>query len=71
MASSVLRGQNTSLYEKLIQILEGFIMKKFLLVVIIGMVLAIDIFGIVKDYTINKAKNIDHIAETTMTVYME
>lgn len=45
-------------------------MKKFLLVVLIGMVLVIDVFGIMKAMEIEK-QEIDHIEETTITVYME
>jgi len=46
-------------------------MKKFLLVVLIGMVLALDIFGFVKQFTNDEIKEIDHIEETTTMVYME
>ena len=46
-------------------------MKKFLLVVLIGMVLAIDVFGIVKEFKNDEIKEINHIEETTTTVYME
>ena len=46
-------------------------MKKFLLVVLIGMVLALDIFGFVKQFTNDEIKEIDHIEETTTIVYME
>lgn len=46
-------------------------MKKFLLVVLIGMVLALDVFGIVKQFTIDKIEEVDHIEETTTTVHME
>lgn len=42
-------------------------MKKLLLVVFVGIVLAINIYGII-NYCIN---NIDYIEETTMTVYVE
>lgn len=45
-------------------------MKKFLLVVFIGMVLAIEIFGIVTEY-MAEMNEIDHIAETTTIVYTE
>ena len=47
-------------------------MKKFLLVVFVGMVLAINIYGIVNDFMIDEeVKTVDHIVETTVTVYME
>lgn len=46
-------------------------MKKFLLVVLIGMVLAINIYGFVSELMSEDVKEIDHIRETTMTVYME
>ena len=46
-------------------------MKKFLLVVLIGMVLALDIFGFVKQFTNDEIKEVDHIKETTTIVYME
>lgn len=45
-------------------------MKKLLLVLLVGMVLAIDVYGISRDI-INKVKEVDHIEETTITVYME
>lgn len=46
-------------------------MKKFLLVVLIGMVLTIDIFGIVEEFKNDEIKEVNHIKETTTTVYME
>lgn len=47
-------------------------MKKFLLVVFVGIVLAINIYGIVNKLMVNEeVKEIDHIVETTVTVYME
>lgn len=46
-------------------------MKKFLLVVLIGMALAIYLYGIVNKYMTEEVKEIDHIEETTVTVYME
>ena len=45
-------------------------MKKFLLVVLIGMVLALNLYGFIKDF-MNKVEEIDHVKETTITVYME
>jgi len=46
-------------------------MKKFILVVFIGMVLAINLYGIVNKLMVEDEKEIDHVAETTVTVYME
>ena len=46
-------------------------MKKFLLVLFIGMVLATDIFGIVEEFKKDETEGINHIEETTTTVYME
>lgn len=46
-------------------------MKKFLLVVLIGMALAIYLYGIVNKFMTEEVKPIDHIEETTITVYME
>lgn len=46
-------------------------MKKFLLVTLIGMVLAINVYGIVKELMVEEVKEVDHIKETTVTVYME
>lgn len=46
-------------------------MKKFILVVFIGMVLAINLYGIVNKLMTEDVKEIDHIKETTITVYME
>lgn len=46
-------------------------MKKFLLVTLIGMVLAIDVYGIINEYVNSSVKEIDHIEETTITVYTE
>ena len=46
-------------------------MKKFLLVVLIWMVLALDVFGIVKQFTVDEIEEIDHIEETTTIVYTE
>ena len=47
-------------------------MKKFLLVVLVGRVLAIDIYGMVNEF-MNKdeVEELNHIEETTTTVYME
>ena len=46
-------------------------MKKFLLVTMIGLVLAMDLYGIVNRFMVEDVKEVDHIAETTTTVYME
>lgn len=46
-------------------------MKKFLLVVLIGMVLVMNLYGIVNKIMKEEVKEIDHIKETTVTVYME
>ena len=47
-------------------------MKKFLLVIFIGMALVMDIYGIVNEYLIDsELTEIDHIAETTTIVYVE
>lgn len=46
-------------------------MKKFLLVTMIGLVLAIDMYGIVNQFMKDEVKEVNHIEETTMTVYVE
>lgn len=46
-------------------------MKKFLLVIFVGMVLALNLYGIVNKFMIDEVEEIDHIKETTMTVYVE
>lgn len=46
-------------------------MKKFLLVTMMGLVLAMDLYGFVRQYTVENIQKIDHIKETTITVYME
>lgn len=46
-------------------------MKKFLLVTLIGMVLAINLYGIVNQFMKDEVTEIDHIEATTTTVYME
>lgn len=46
-------------------------MRKCLLVVLIGMALTINVYGIVKELTTVDEQEIDHISETTTTVYME
>lgn len=46
-------------------------MKKFLLVTLIGLVLAMNLYGIVKRYMKDEVKEVDHIKESTITVYME
>lgn len=46
-------------------------MKKFILVVFVGIVLAINLYGIVNRLMTENVKEIDHIKETTIIVYME
>ena len=46
-------------------------MKKFLLVALIGLVLAMNLYGVVNQIMNDEVKEIDHIKETTITVYME
>lgn len=46
-------------------------MKKFLLVLLTGMVLTMNLYGFVNEYMTEDVEEIDHIAETTTTVYME
>jgi hypothetical protein len=46
-------------------------MRKFLLVTLIGMALAIYLYGIVNKLMDEEAKPINHIEETTTIVYME
>ena len=46
-------------------------MKKFLLVIFIGVVLAINLYWIVNKLMADYMQEIDHISETTMIVYME
>ena len=46
-------------------------MKKLLLVALIGLVLAMNLYGIVNQFMKDDVEEIDHIAETTVTVYME
>lgn len=46
-------------------------MKKFLLVIFIGMVLAINIFGIVEEFKKDITEGINYIEKSTIAVYME
>ena len=46
-------------------------MRKFLLVTLIGMALAIYVYGIVDKYMVEEVKPVNHIEETTMMVYVE
>lgn len=46
-------------------------MKKFLLVTLIGLVLAMNLYGIVNQFMKEEVKEVDYIKETTVTVYME
>ena len=46
-------------------------MRKVLLVIFIGLVLAINLYGIVTKHMIEEVKEVDHIEASTITVYME
>lgn len=46
-------------------------MRKFLLVTLIGIALAIYLYGIWNKFMVEVEKPIDHIEETTIAVYME
>lgn len=46
-------------------------MRKALLVTMIGMALAIELYGVINNFMINKVEEVDHIAETTTIVYVE
>lgn len=46
-------------------------MRKFLLVTLMGMALAIYLYGIVNKFMVEEVNEIDHIEETTVTVYTE
>ena len=46
-------------------------MKKFLLVVLVGMAVVINIYGFVNELMVEEIERNDHISETTTTVYME
>lgn len=46
-------------------------MKKFLVVTLIGMVLAMDVYGFVNHFMKDEVKEINHIKESTVTVYVE
>lgn len=46
-------------------------MKKFLLVTMIGLVLAMNLYGIVNSFMKDEVREVDHIKETTVTVYVE
>lgn len=46
-------------------------MKKFLLVTMIGLVLAMDLYGIVKYFMTDEIEEVNHIEETTIAVYVE
>ena len=59
------------LYEETNMILEGFIMKQLLLVVFLGMALTINVYGIVNDFMVEEIEEVNHIEETTITVYTE
>ena len=46
-------------------------MKKFLVVTLVGMVLAMDIYGFVNQFMKDEIKEVDYIEESTVTVYVE
>lgn len=46
-------------------------MRKFLLVTLMGMALAIYLYGIVNKIMVEVVKPVDHVKETTTIVYME
>ena len=46
-------------------------MKKFLVVALIGMVLTMDIYGFVNQFMKDEVKEVDHIKESTIAVYVE
>jgi hypothetical protein len=46
-------------------------MKKFLLVTMMGLVLVMDLYGVVNQFMKEEVQEIDHIAESTTTVYVE
>lgn len=46
-------------------------MKKFLLVLFVGMVLVMNLYGIVSKFMVEEEIEINHIVETATTVYME
>ena len=46
-------------------------MKKFLVVTLVGMVLVMDIYGFVNQFMKDEVKEVDHIKESTVTVYVE
>ena len=45
-------------------------MRKFMLVVFIGMVVVLNIYGIINKYVIDDLKSVDHVSGV-MTVYVE
>ena len=66
------RAINSPLYEKLIRFSKGvFTVRKFLLVTLMVMAMAIYLYGIVNKLMVEEVKEIDHIEETTTMVYME
>lgn len=46
-------------------------MKKFLLVTMMGLVLAMNLYGMINQFMTEEVEEVDHIKETTVTVYME
>ena len=65
------RMRNKSYYEHYYKLWRDFIMKKFLVVTLIGMVLTMDIYGFVNQFMKDEVKEVDHIKESTITVYVE
>ena len=65
------RAVNSPLYEKLINFERVFTMRKFLLVTLMGMALAIYLYGIVNKIMVEEVKPVDHVKETATIVYME
>lgn len=46
-------------------------MKKFLLVLMIGMAVTMNVYGFVMNFMEDEVIEVDHVKETTTTVYME
>lgn len=46
-------------------------MRKFLLVTLMGMALAMYLYGVIEKLMVEEVKPIDHVEETTTIVYME
>ena len=53
-------------------ILKGvFTVKKLLLVTLIGLAFAMNVYGIIINFMNDEVEEVDHIKETTITVYVE